>query len=68
MKCPNAYQPLPKGVRVKNKATGQPLELPQEAEEIACWWAIEQNGEFGEKTKVKENFWQDFKAKIDKVS
>lgn len=28
MKFPNAYQPLPKGVRVKNKATGLPLELP----------------------------------------
>jgi DNA topoisomerase-1 len=68
MKFPLAYQPLPKGIQVKIKATGKPMELPQEAEEMACWWSEAENTEFGEKAKVKENFWLDFGQKLDKVS
>jgi len=39
--------------------------LSEEAEEIATWWAEAENTEFGEKSKVKENFWNEFKSKHD---
>ena len=38
---PEAYQPLPKHVRMKNKETGEAIELPVELEEPAVWWAME---------------------------
>lgn len=68
MTFPAAYKPLPKDVRVKySKDKGaEKIEFPIEVEEIACWWSEAEVTEFGEKQKSKENFWLDFKSKLDK--
>jgi DNA topoisomerase IB len=68
MTFPEAYKPLPSDVKVKYKASGKPIDLPLEIEEIACWWSSAEGTEFGEKEKSKENFWLDFKNMLDKVS
>lgn len=52
---------------MKLKATGEAVELPHELEELATWWAEVEVTEFGEKDKVKENFWLDFGSKLDAV-
>lgn len=35
---------------------------------MATWWAEVELTEYGEKEKVKENFWLDFGQKLPKVS
>ena len=68
MTFPQAYQPLPTNVRVKNKKSGKAVDLNLEAEEAACWWSLDETKEFGQGTKVKENFWYEFKSMLEKVS
>ena len=53
---------------MKLKASGEAIELPHEVEELATWWAEVETTEFGEKDKVKENFWLDFGSRLDIVS
>ena len=68
MTFPPPYQPLPDGIRVKYKDSGKPLELNAELEEYATWWAEAEIQEFGTKQKVIDNFWKEFKARLDPVS
>jgi len=53
-------------VRVKNKQSGKAVDLNLEAEEAACWWSLDETKEFGQGTKVKENFWYEFKSMLQK--
>ena len=48
MTFPPAYQRLPDGVRLKNKKTGEVIELDQEIEEYATWFAPMEGSEFGD--------------------
>ena len=48
MTFPPAYQKLPDGVRLKNKKTGESIELDQETEEYATWFAPMEGSEFGD--------------------
>mmetsp|Transcript_29798 Transcript_29798/g.45437 ORF Transcript_29798/g.45437 Transcript_29798/m.45437 type:complete len:331 (+) Transcript_29798:226-1218(+) len=66
MTFPAPYMKLPSSVKLKLKASQEKLELTEEAEEMATWWADCELTEFGEKEKVRENFWNTFKSKIDK--
>ena len=68
MTFPPAYQPLPNNIRMKLKVNGEKVDLPHELEELASWWAEAVGTDFGEKDKVKENFWLDFGKKLDPVS
>ena len=68
MTFPPAYKPLPTGVKLFAKAGKQKIDLSLPMEELATWWAIEEQTEFGAKDKVKENFWLTFKLAMDKVS
>ena len=67
MTFPVPYTKLPESVKLKTK-NGEVIGLSFHAEEMATWWAEAENTEFGEKDKVKENFWSQFKPFIDKVS
>lgn len=44
-----AYQPLPKSIKLKLKNSGEPLDLPEDIEEIVTWWADCEETEFGKK-------------------
>ena len=68
MTFPPAYQRLPDGVRVKNKKTGEVIELDQEYEEYATWFAPMEGSEFGEKPNVQINLWGYIGPGVDKVS
>ena len=65
MTFPAPYKRLPKSVHLKTKEGKQNIELSEEAEEMATWWAEAGNTEFGEKQKVRENFWGEYKLKFD---
>ena len=68
MTFPPAFKELPKDVNAKVRATGQIIELNQELQEYATWWSNDEVSEFGERDTVRNNFWEYFGAKIDKVS
>ncbi len=64
MTFPAPYTKLPSKIKLKVKSTKEKLDLSDEAEEMATWWAECELTEFGEKEKVRENFWGTFKEKI----
>ena len=62
--CP-AYKPLPDNIKMKVKATGQEIKISSDVEEIARWWADVETTEFAAPQRIKDNFWDSFKPKLD---
>ena len=67
MTFPPCYSRLPSTVSLLNKA-GTPVPLTEKYEEFATWWSETETTDFGQKQKVRENFWAQFKAGVPKVS